>query len=282
MSAVVTLPNDLAIDVSVVVPCYRCTGTLDRAIESVLAQTELPKELILVDDASGDETLAALYSWRDRLPNFIRVLALSVNQGAGAARNAGWAIAEGEYIAFLDADDSWQPNKIATQYRFMLSHPEVVLSGHGHSIGIVLENNLMLYPIPIVDIQWWRLLAKNPFVTPSVMVRKDVVPRFWAGRRYMEDHLLWMELALDKRRVVRLNMPLAILHKEQVGVAGLSSHIRAMSKADITNYWLLYRKGVLGLPLLLLCSAWVCVKFFRRSLVVGIPRLWNSRRILHD
>jgi glycosyltransferase involved in cell wall biosynthesis len=274
--------NSKRVDVSVIVPCFRCVDSLDRAIKSVLAQTELPKELILVDDASGDGTLMALYSWRDRFPDFIRVLALSVNQGAGVARNAGWSLAEGDYVAFLDSDDSWHPKKLAIQYAFMKSHPGVALSGHGHVIGLALTGDLTMDSLSVDNLRWWRLLVKNPFVTPSAMVRRDVVPRFLINRRYMEDHLLWMELALSGGQVVRLNLPLAILHKAQVGVAGLSSHVFAMSRADLGNYWQLYRRGLLGLPLLLLCWGWGSIKFFRRVVILGISSAWQKRKAWRD
>jgi glycosyltransferase involved in cell wall biosynthesis len=265
------------IDVSVVVPCYCCVDTIERAVESVASQTSKPLELILVNDASPDQTAACLKLLHDRYPDWIVVVNLTVNGGAGQTRNEGWSIAKGRYIAFLDSDDSWHPQKLAIQYAYMQANPDVCLSGHAHAIGAVIESDQVTSPFP-QDVQWWRMLARNPFVTPSAMVRKDVLHRFQKGRRYMEDHLLWMEIALTKGRVVRLDAPLAILHKAQVGAAGLSSHIRAMSKADLGNYWLLYRKGLLGFAPLMLFWTWACLKFFRRGVIFGIPRAWQRWR----
>ena len=85
-------------------------------------------------------------------------------------------------------------------------------------------------------------------------------------------------IGLTKGRVVRLDIPLAILHKAQVGVAGLSSHLLAMSMADLGNYWQLYRNGLLGIASLLLFWVWVSLKFLRRWIIFGIPRVFKSGR----
>lgn len=270
------MPNSAA-DVSVVVPCFRCGNTIERCIRSVLGQTLRPKELILVDDASGDETLSLLQGWQQRYPQWIRVVALPVNQGAGMARNAGWQVSSGRFVAFLDSDDSWHPQKLEVQHAYMVGHPDVSLSGHGHAIEdrVVAPEIQKPAAQPIAP---WRLLAKNPFVTPSVMLRADLPQRFEPGRRYMEDHLLWLEVVLSGGKVVRLDAPLVTLHKGQVGVSGLSSHVSAMSKADFGNYLVLYRKGMLGLVALWLCWAWAAVKLSRRAVVFGIPRAWKRWR----
>src|SRR5690606_11478324 len=106
-------------------------NTVVRAVASVDAQTLLPAEVILVDDSSGDGTLNVLYSLQEKYtPGWIKVLALPENVGAGEARNAGWEMATQDYIAFLDADDSWHPQKIEIQYEWMRSHIDVSFTGH--------------------------------------------------------------------------------------------------------------------------------------------------------
>src|SRR5688572_19076100 len=87
--------------VSVVVPCYRCGGSIGRAVASVLAQSARPAELIVVDDASDDASPQAIAA----LGAGVRAVRLARNQGPAAARNAGWAAATQPYLAFLDADD---------------------------------------------------------------------------------------------------------------------------------------------------------------------------------
>src|SRR5258706_14692588 len=96
--------------VSVVVPCYRCADTIERAVRSVAAQTLRPAEVILVDDGSPDGTGAALERLRERFgADWIRIVRLPRNLGSASARNAGWELATQRYVAFLDSDDAWHP-----------------------------------------------------------------------------------------------------------------------------------------------------------------------------
>jgi len=77
-------------DVSVIIPCYRCTDTIERAVNSIAEQTLLPAEVILVDDLSGDNTLAQLHRIQENYPQgWIHVIALPKNASPGTARNVG-------------------------------------------------------------------------------------------------------------------------------------------------------------------------------------------------
>ena len=96
--------------VSVVMAAYNYAPYISEAIESVLAQTRPPLDVIVVDDGSTDATPEVLAAFGDR----IRVLR-QTNQGASAARNRGIEAARGEYIAFIDADDVWKPRKLELQ-----------------------------------------------------------------------------------------------------------------------------------------------------------------------
>lgn len=109
-------------EVSVVIPCYNAEKYLRQAIDSVFAQTYSNLELIVVNDGSTDKSGAILASYGDR----IRVIHQQ-NQGLSAARNVGIASALGEYVAFLDADDYWQPDKLRQQIAVMEANPNLAL-----------------------------------------------------------------------------------------------------------------------------------------------------------
>src|SRR5688572_23641621 len=98
--------------VSVIVPVFNRAATLARCYESVKAQTVSDWELIAVDDCSSDDSVKVLERFDD--PR-IRILRHQVNRGAGAARNTGMEAATGEFVAFLDSDDAWLPDKTARQ-----------------------------------------------------------------------------------------------------------------------------------------------------------------------
>jgi GT2 family glycosyltransferase len=106
--------------VSAIVPAYNSVRYLPEAIDSVLAQTYRDFEIIVVDDGSTDGTQGVLARYGDR----IRVVRQS-NQGSAAARNAGILAARGEFIAFLDADDLWLPQKLERQMRLFGERPEI-------------------------------------------------------------------------------------------------------------------------------------------------------------
>ena len=265
--------------VSAVIPCFRCKETIRRAVASVARQSLVPAELILVDDASEDGTLAILTDLRGEFgERWVRIIALDRNSGPSGARNAGWDAASGKYIAFLDADDAWHPRKTEIQYAFMEAHPEVALCGHGHrrlSDGDSL--NTQLRRPGYRSISLGALLLSNRFVTPSVIVRRDIALRFQAGKRHMEDHLLWIEIAAEGRRVARLNEVLAFTFKAPLGASGLSAHAWEMRKAELANYWILLRAGRLGLAATLALCAYSLAKHMIRSFLVAV-RLERSAR----
>lgn len=266
--------------VSVVVPCFRCSSTIERAIDSVVAQTVLPSEVILVDDASGDHTLSVLEAISGRYEaGWIKLVLLDQNVGAGSARNAGWAVATQQFIAFLDSDDAWHPEKIELQVNYMIAHPDVVLSGHA---ARVLRNGS--YPnwsiermLAAKSIKKWPMILKNPFVTPSVMLRRDIQPRFLEHQRYMEDHMLWMRIVCAGDRVVKLPIDLAAIYKNPFGVAGLSSNIWEMERGDLENYHRIYQTQCVNFFQLFLLVFYSALKYIRR-LVIYATSLWWMKK----
>lgn len=258
------------VPISVVIPCFRCTKTIWRAINSILRQTVQPVEVILVDDASGDETLNMLRDIEHQHSNLIKVLSLANNMGAGSARNAGWAAATQPYLAFLDADDAWHPQKLELQYAYMQQHPEIMLCGHARRI-LNHKDELPHWELPShfesLDIVKWRLLFSNQFVTPSVMLRRNIQPRFVEKQRHMEDHMLWLTIVCGGGKATKLSAELAAIYKSPYGEAGLSSQIWSMGKSDLSNYRRLYRKGYINLAQELFLAIYSGLKFIRRLFI---------------
>lgn len=104
--------------VSVITPVYNCERYIGETIESVLAQTYLNWELLLVDDCSPDSSVDIIHRYVER-DERIRYVKLEKNGGAAIARNAALKEARGRYIAYLDADDLWEPIKLERQIDFM-------------------------------------------------------------------------------------------------------------------------------------------------------------------
>jgi glycosyltransferase involved in cell wall biosynthesis len=107
-------------DVSVIIPTHNRAHVLERALDSVLAQTRVPTEIIVVDDGSSDDTAVLL---RSRYP-WIRSL-YQPNRGVSAARNRGIMAARSEWLAFLDSDDEWLPHKLEHQFAMLRPHHRI-------------------------------------------------------------------------------------------------------------------------------------------------------------
>ncbi|NJN86713.1 MAG: glycosyltransferase family 2 protein [Leptolyngbyaceae cyanobacterium SL_7_1] len=110
----ISLSSQASAIVSVIIPTYNRADLLSRAIDSVLNQTLTNLELIIVDDGSTDNTAEVVNSFND---SRIRYIPLGKNCGGGYARNHGIHLATGEFIAFLDSDDVWLPEKLASKWQ---------------------------------------------------------------------------------------------------------------------------------------------------------------------
>lgn len=258
-----------AAPVSAVIPCYRCARTIERAVASVAAQSRIPAELILVDDASDDGTLERLHALAARHPpGWIKVVALPENRGAADARNAGWALARHPYVAFLDSDDAWHPRKIELQHAYMASHPEVALCAHRHEI---LESSRVpdsgVGEISAERISKASLLMSNNFFAPTMMMlRRELPYRFLPGRRHVDDHLLWLQILCAGLPFVRLSAKLGYTYKKPYGEGGLSGQLWKMQKAELENYRILHRDGCIGAPAAVALSMYSFAKYLRRAL----------------
>ena len=125
--------------ISVIVPTYNRAPVLKRALESIAAQTYTDWELIVVDDGSTDHTQNVLREWRETPRPQPTMVLRQTNAGVSCARNRGAAHAQGRWLAFLDSDDEWLPQKLAQQvpltplYRWI--HGEEIWIRHGRRVN---------------------------------------------------------------------------------------------------------------------------------------------------
>lgn len=184
---------------SVVIPCYRVAEIIGRAIASARAQENARLELIAVDDASPDDTVARL---RALAGDDLRIVELGQNVGAAEARNRGLALARGEYVAFLDADDEWLPAKTRVQVEALEADPTLTLSTCDSLLMDVDGRRIRHHEIirPASGPDAWRTLLRGNFVpTPSVVTRRrllEEVGGFDPGLRLGEDYDVWLKLAV--------------------------------------------------------------------------------------
>jgi glycosyltransferase involved in cell wall biosynthesis len=188
--------------ISVVIPCYNGATFLRATLDSVLAQTLLPVEVIVVDDGSTDESAAIADSYGSP----VRVIR-QPNQGESVARNRGMDEAVGEWIAFCDADDLWLPEKLAEQAQRMTGGVDAVCCGNRASYADGRETTYT--PRPEYFRRGWILEHGAPCHISSCVVRRDLPARFPTWTSYSEDVVYYLDL-LEHARVAIVQEPLVI------------------------------------------------------------------------
>jgi len=168
------------VDVSVIIPTYNRAGLVVEAIESALRQTTPPREIIVIDDGSTDDTPRALAAFGDRI-----IAVRQENQGVGAARNRGLAMARGRYIAFLDSDDIWLEFKLELQFAVMEGRRELGLL---FSDFLITRENGGMTPHGLHT--WyrhsraWEQIFENVTSSTVSVPSKEDQARLYGGRIY--------------------------------------------------------------------------------------------------
>ena len=184
--------------VCVVIPSYNRQHCLAAAIQSAIAQTYRPIEIIVVDDGSTDGTIARFADFTCTVPFLFH--ALDRNMGAAIARNRGVELAAGPFVAFLDSDDLWHPEKIARQMRALAKHGP----GYGGCYTGILSITAQGQPCGVSrataegDIHTALLNHNVVGSTSCVLIRRDLLLQqggFLPGLRSCQDWELWTRLA---------------------------------------------------------------------------------------
>jgi len=190
--------------VSVVIPAYNAAGFIDRTLETVRAQTFVEHETILVDDGSTDDTADVAGAYLSRHGMRGRVVRQE-NRGIAAARNTGMREASGAYIALLDHDDLWYPDKLAAVMAEFERHPEVDLICHNENItrdGEIVRVSRRRLPRSKV---YEALLFGGNMLSPSATtVRRSAalaLGGFDERPEYLtvEDYDFWMRLSRERQ-----------------------------------------------------------------------------------
>src|SRR6266581_2230583 len=153
---------------STIIPTYNSSSMLPRAIDSVLNQSYLATEILVIDDGSDDSTREVAQTYGNK----IRYVVLAHTGCPGAVRNHGIAESRGDYVAFLDADDVWYPNKLETIAQLTAKYPETGL--FYSDFNFVDEQLHFLRRARCKDISghaYKRLLRDTPIATSTVVVR---------------------------------------------------------------------------------------------------------------
>jgi len=263
----------LKANVSVIIPYFNARNTIERALVSIDLQSLRPAEVILINDASDYEHTLILSELSAKYGGWLKIINQLKNAGAATARNEGWNLATQTYIAFLDADDAWHPKKIEIQYAYMENNSDVMLCGHlCRELSTECDLNWLIGDEHSKEVTWGCLLLKNHFVTPSVMLRRSITLRFSNGKRYIDDHLLWLNIVHANMKAVKLGVELAAVFKPMYGASGLSADMWLMERAEILNYNILFKEKKISFPQMILLQCFSFIKYFRRLSIVYLVR----------
>lgn len=216
--------------VSVVIPAYNAAGCITRAVDSVLAQTYERREIVVVDDGSTDDTVRTLAEYGDALQ-----VIQQANGGAGRARNQGIREAAGEFIAFLDADDRWLPDKLARQVEILEANPDVGFCSTRTLAEAADGRPLGEWTCPIVEQTILHALFVNPGAIPGsasgVMVRRCLLDEVGLFDEHLrqEDTDLWFRLAAAAGYAC-IDEPLTVIVKQP---DSRSDNLQAMRAAAL-------------------------------------------------
>lgn len=206
--------------ISVIIPTYNRAHLLKRAINSVLNQTYKDIEVIIVDDCSEDNTKEVVNSIESKKIRYIR---LENNSGACKARNVGIKKSSGEYIAFLDSDDEWCPDKLEKQYNYLImNESNIVVCNYNYEkwnktkLAMRKSNNFITYD---------ELLYKNYVTTGAILTKKSILEDVGFFDESMPRYQDW-ELALrisKKYKIGFMDEPLLTLHYQQNSITNSTS-----------------------------------------------------------
>jgi glycosyltransferase involved in cell wall biosynthesis len=207
--------------ISVVIPAYNAGQFIDRAIQSVLAQTRCADEIIVIDDGSRDNTAEVVGQFADKVK-----LIRQANAGVSAARNAGIRAATGDWVTFLDADDQWLPEYLKTQTELLSRNPQLVWSAANFMTcygsrqaaefdpavaeslldgGDCLDNYFTAYSRGFVGCSDTMLIRKTTLLEAGL---------FPVNLRIAEDIDLWWRIAYRYPQIGFVPQPLALYHLE--------------------------------------------------------------------
>lgn len=226
--------------ISVVIPAYNAGRFIRRTIDSVLAQTYRDFELIVVDDGSDDDTGEVVRTYGEKVRYIYQK-----NGGDGPARNAGIAAAKGEWIAFLDHDDEWLPNKLELQVALLERNPDLrwcganferscldvrQAAGDAEKLAQTMAGcDYFENFFTAVATQGCALVTMTMIVHREVFEQVGVFGSCWA---LCADFDMWWRITYRFPKIGYLPQPLGIMHLDALGVAAARYHLAGKSGDD--------------------------------------------------
>ena len=221
--------------VSIVVPVYNAANYIEKTMDMVCSQTYKDWELILVDDASRDNSAEIIENYIKKQGKRIRLIRKNVNQGAAEARNTGIDASSGRFIAFLDADDVWMPDKLEKQVAYM-EKTGAAFCFHAYEFGDEKANPTgRIVHVPPV-LKYKQALSRTIIFTTTVMFDTEKIDMeiIHMPNVPSEDTATWWRILKSGYEAYGLDENLAIYRRPAKSLS--SNKLEA-----IRRIWFLYR-----------------------------------------
>jgi glycosyltransferase involved in cell wall biosynthesis len=225
---------------------FNAEKSITAALDSVTNQTWEGKfEVVVIDDGSSDNSKKRVEDFIKNHPEIEIKLIHQENKGVSAARNVGLKNATANFIALLDADDEWLPEKTEIQMKYLLNNL------HIDFLACTRNNQKLLFPYntkqQLVEVNLKKLLFRNEITIPSVIFKRKILDNtgfFTEGQNHAEDVDFYLRISAHNRMFI-LNQSLVITGsgKRSFGVSGLSADLKKMAKGFRENIKRLYRQG---------------------------------------
>lgn len=245
--------------ISVIIPIYNNAQFIEKAINSVLAQ-KVPLEIIIIDDCSTDYLNEVISKYLS-LPNVLYIKNNN-NLGVAKSRNIGVNIAKGKYIAYLDADDWWQPTKLEKQLK-VIESSQYVLCYTGREI-VKADGSKTGKIIPVKKlINYKKLLLHNCISCSSVLISTDIAKEIpMSNDEFHEDFINWLRILKKYGHAYGINEPLLIYRESKNGKS--RNHIKS---ARMTfGVYRVNKIGVVG-SFILTCSHLLHAIIFKINII---------------
>lgn len=218
---------------TIVIPVYNSSVTIYKVLNSVKSQTLTDYEVVIVNDGSIDDSAEIIEGFITSNPHLKIRMISTENKGVSKARNLGIRSSSSDYIALLDSDDIWHPQKL--ELVSLVLDDEYSFFGHSSTLNDFSKFHIDLKNINFKVYGFKDFILKNRFVTPSVIFKNDGTFFFDETMTHTEDHDLWLRMSY-KKKALFLDIPLVKLNRPVLSSGGASSSKWKMRKGEIKMY----------------------------------------------
>lgn len=253
---------------SVVIPAYNCEKTIVRVLESVFNQTRSDsiEEIIIVNDGSTDQTNQVIKEFIKKHDQINIIYLEQENHGVSYSRNRGIKKATADWIALLDSDDVWLPNKLERQMQCIEKHENMVFLGCDENLKFFFHKKSGLYKVSAKE-----LCIRNTPATPSIVFKRTIgleLGLFNEHMKFCEDINFYQKFLLRDSYYVLVEKLIEIgIGKQYFGQTGLTSHLYQMHIGRKKNTKELYEMGLISKRYEWLMQLFNNMKFFRRYII---------------